>query len=81
MKDALAGSLAGADLVFCYTNGLGWDAGPILAPLGSKSACFEDLGKLTEAISAASRPGDHVLVMSNGDFGGIHTMLLEALKR
>ncbi len=81
MKDALAGSLAGADLVFCYTNGLAWDAAPVLAPLGAKLACFEDLGKLTEAIVAASRPGDHVLVMSNGGFGGIHSMLLEALKR
>ncbi|HEV8259428.1 MAG TPA: UDP-N-acetylmuramate:L-alanyl-gamma-D-glutamyl-meso-diaminopimelate ligase [Burkholderiales bacterium] len=81
MKDVLAGSLAGADLVFCYTNGLGWDAGPVLAPLGAKSLCFDDLEKLTEAIAAASRPGDHVLVMSNGGFGGIHTMLLEALGR
>jgi UDP-N-acetylmuramate: L-alanyl-gamma-D-glutamyl-meso-diaminopimelate ligase len=81
MKDALAGSLAGADLVFCYTNGLGWDAAPALAPLGAKSACFDDLGKLAEAIVAASRPGDHVLVMSNGAFGGIHSMLLEALER
>jgi UDP-N-acetylmuramate: L-alanyl-gamma-D-glutamyl-meso-diaminopimelate ligase len=80
MKDALAGSLAGADLVFCYTNGLGWDAASVLVPLGARSACFDDLGKLTEAIVAASRPGDHVLVMSNGGFGGIHAMLLEALK-
>jgi UDP-N-acetylmuramate: L-alanyl-gamma-D-glutamyl-meso-diaminopimelate ligase len=53
----------------------------VLAPLGAKAACFDDLGKLTEAIAAAGRPGDHVLVMSNGGFGGIHTMLLEALKR
>ena len=81
MKDALAGSLAGADLVFCYTHGLGWDAAPVLAPLGAKSACFDDLAKLTEAIAAASRPGDHVLVMSNGSFGGIHAMLLQALGR
>jgi len=81
MKDALAGSLAGADLVFCYTHGLGWDAAPVLAPLGAKSACFDDLAKLTEAIAVASRPGDHVLVMSNGSFGGIHTMLLQALGR
>jgi len=81
MKDALAGSLAGADLVFCYTHGLGWDAAPVLAPLGAKSACFDDLAKLTKAIAAASRPGDHVLVMSNGSFGGIHALLLEALKR
>ena len=81
MKDALAGSLAGADLVFCYTNGLGWDAASVLAPLGARSACFDDLGKLTEAIVAASRPGDHVLVMSNGGFGGIHAKLLELLNR
>jgi UDP-N-acetylmuramate: L-alanyl-gamma-D-glutamyl-meso-diaminopimelate ligase len=81
MKEALAGSLAGADLVFSYTNGLGWDAEPALASLGAKSACFDDLRKLTEAIKAASRPGDHVLVMSNGGFGGIHSLLLEALRR
>ena len=37
--------------------------------------------KLTEAIAAASRPGDHVLIMSNGGFGGIHSLLLEALRR
>jgi UDP-N-acetylmuramate: L-alanyl-gamma-D-glutamyl-meso-diaminopimelate ligase len=81
MKDALAGSLSGADLVFCYTNGLGWDAEPVLAPLGAKSACFDDLGKLTQAVAAACRPSDHVLIMSNGSFGGIHTKLLDALKR
>ncbi len=81
MKNALAGSLAGADLVFCFTGGLGWDAAPVLAPLGARAVCFDDLEKMTEAITSASRPGDHVLVMSNGGFGGIHTMLLEALKR
>ncbi len=81
MKDALAGSLAGADLVFCYTNGLGWDAKPVLAPLGAKSKSFDDLGELLEAIVAECRPGDHVLVMSNGGFGGIHAKLLEELGR
>ena len=80
MKEALAGSLAEADLVFCYTKGLGWDAARALTSLGAKSACFDDLGKLRDAIAAACRPGDHVLVMSNGGFGGIHTLLLEALK-
>jgi UDP-N-acetylmuramate: L-alanyl-gamma-D-glutamyl-meso-diaminopimelate ligase len=79
MKDALARSLSGADLVFCYTSGLGWDARPALAPLGAKSACFEELGALINAIAAQARPGDHVLVMSNGGFGGIHAKLLEAL--
>jgi UDP-N-acetylmuramate: L-alanyl-gamma-D-glutamyl-meso-diaminopimelate ligase len=81
MKDRLAGSLAGADLVFCYTNGLGWDAAGALAPLGRKSACFDDIEALVGAIAAAARSGDHVLVMSNGGFGGIHGKLLDALGR
>jgi UDP-N-acetylmuramate: L-alanyl-gamma-D-glutamyl-meso-diaminopimelate ligase len=80
MKDALAGSLAGADLVFCYTNGLGWDAQPVLASLGAKSKCFDDLGLLVGAVVAESHAGDHILVMSNGGFGGVHAKILEALK-
>ncbi|MEO8006939.1 MAG: cyanophycin synthetase, partial [Betaproteobacteria bacterium] len=79
MKDALAGSLAGADLVFCYTNGLGWDAQPVMAPLAAKSTCFNDLGLLIGAVTAQSRSGDHILVMSNGGFGGVHTKILAAL--
>jgi len=81
MKDALAGSLAGADLVFCYTQGLGWDAQPVLAPLNARAACFDDLGALVEAIVRCSQPGDQVLVMSNGGFGGIHEKLLDAFRR
>jgi UDP-N-acetylmuramate: L-alanyl-gamma-D-glutamyl-meso-diaminopimelate ligase len=80
MKDALAGSLAGADMVYCYTNGLGWDAQPVLAPLGAKAKCFDDLGLLVGAVIAECRAGDHILVMSNGAFGGVHAMILEALK-
>ena len=79
MKDALPGSLSAADLVFCYTQGLGWDAGAALAPLGAKLQCHDALPALVEAIAAASRPGDHVLVMSNGGFGGIHGKLLARL--
>ena len=76
MKDALAGSLAGADLVFCYAANLDWDAAAWLAPLGERAYANEDLGALVEAIVAAAKPGDHVLVMSNGGFGGIHGKLL-----
>jgi len=80
MKDSLAPSLAGAERVFCYTSGIGWDAAAALAPLGAKAECFDDLGRLVQAIAAASRAGDHVLVMSNGSFGGIHEKLLAALQ-
>lgn len=79
MKSQLPGSLTLADRVFCYTNGLGWNAAEALAPLGALAACHEDLGALVAAIAAEAEPGDHVLVMSNGGFGGIHEKLLTAL--
>jgi UDP-N-acetylmuramate: L-alanyl-gamma-D-glutamyl-meso-diaminopimelate ligase len=81
MKEKLAASLAGADLAFCYTNGLGWDAAAVLAPLGSKASAHSDLDLLVTHIAEAARPGDHVLVMSNGSFGGIHEKLLARLGR
>jgi len=80
MKDALPGSLKDADLVFCYAGNLGWDARGALAPLGEKAVVKDDLDELIEAIAAAARSGDQVLVMSNGGFGGIHEKLLKRLQ-
>ncbi len=79
MKDQLPGSLAGADRVYCYTHGLGWDARATLAPLGARALCDDDLEVLESAVLAEARAGDHVLVMSNGGFAGIHAKLLERL--
>jgi UDP-N-acetylmuramate: L-alanyl-gamma-D-glutamyl-meso-diaminopimelate ligase len=79
MKDALAGSLADADLVFCYAANLGWDPTASLAPLGARARIAQALPALVEAIAEAARPGDHVLVMSNGGFGGVHDKLLKRL--
>ena len=81
MKDRLAASLAVADRVFCYSAGLQWDAGTALAALGAKAVVLDDVGRLVEAIAGDARRGDHVLVMSNGGFGGIHEKLLERLAR
>ena len=79
MKDRLAGSLVDADLVFCYSRDLGWDAAAALASLGERAVVLDDLDGLVARIAAAARPGDQVLVMSNGGFGGIHQKLLAAL--
>jgi UDP-N-acetylmuramate: L-alanyl-gamma-D-glutamyl-meso-diaminopimelate ligase len=81
MKDRLAASLAGADRVFCYSGGLEWDAAAALAPLGAIATVIGDLTGLIEAIAAESRSGDHVLIMSNGGFGGIHEKLLARLAK
>jgi UDP-N-acetylmuramate: L-alanyl-gamma-D-glutamyl-meso-diaminopimelate ligase len=79
MKDALVASLADADLVFCYAANLAWDPAAWLKPLGERAQTKADLGALLEAIVAAARPGDNVLIMSNGGFGGLHDKLLARL--
>jgi UDP-N-acetylmuramate: L-alanyl-gamma-D-glutamyl-meso-diaminopimelate ligase len=81
MKDALPGSLDEADLVFGFGSvaALGWSLGDALAPLGARASSFEDLDALVAAVAAAARPGDQILVMSNGGFGGVHQKILAAL--
>jgi len=79
MKEQLPASLKDADLVFCYAANLGWDAGSALAPLGERCRVSNDLENLIAAIVAATKQGDHVLIMSNGGFGDIHARLLAAL--
>jgi UDP-N-acetylmuramate: L-alanyl-gamma-D-glutamyl-meso-diaminopimelate ligase len=81
MKAQLPDSLSDADRIFCYAGGLGWDAAGALAPLGAQVVVGEDIDALVASIAGEARPGDHVLVMSNGGFGGIHGKLLEALAR
>jgi UDP-N-acetylmuramate: L-alanyl-gamma-D-glutamyl-meso-diaminopimelate ligase len=80
MKQALPGSLAAADRVYCYSGGLAWDPVDALKPLGTKSVVSGDLSELVARIANEARSGDHVLVMSNGGFGGIHEKLLTALE-
>ena len=79
MKAALPASLKDADAVFCYSGNLGWDAEGALAPLGSKATVKNNLDALITAITTTAKPGDQILVMSNGGFGGIHEKLLERL--
>ena len=79
MKSQLPDSLHEVDAAFCYAGNLGWDASEALAPMGDKAVVIDDLNQLVSQIVASAKPGDHILVMSNGGFGGIHDKLLAAL--
>jgi UDP-N-acetylmuramate: L-alanyl-gamma-D-glutamyl-meso-diaminopimelate ligase len=79
MKERLAASLAGADRAYVYAADLGWDAAAALHPLGERARSFGQLDALVAAVAAEARPGDRVLVMSNGAFGGVHGKLLDAI--
>jgi len=79
-KAALAESLRGADQVFVYQSPeVKWDVTDAMRPLGTLAAVYTDLAQLTAALSAAAQPGDHLVLMSNGSFGGLHERLLAAL--
>ena len=88
MKAQLPDSLQQADLVFAYgassgKESLGWNLAEVLAPLNSKeevkAQAFDDLDSLVLAVAKEAKPGDHILVMSNGGFGGVHQKILKAI--
>jgi UDP-N-acetylmuramate: L-alanyl-gamma-D-glutamyl-meso-diaminopimelate ligase len=78
----LADSLRDADLAYVMARAdLRWDAGAALAAVGDRLRLHQDLDVLADAIVAEARSGDRVLVMSNGDFGGLHGRIVTRLGR
>jgi UDP-N-acetylmuramate: L-alanyl-gamma-D-glutamyl-meso-diaminopimelate ligase len=80
MKAQLADSLRDADLVFCHSGGLGWDPREPLAVMGKRAQVADSIDELLSQVMQAVQPGDTIVCMSNGGFGGIHGKLLAALK-
>ena len=79
MKSQLPWSLEQADLAFCHTGGLDWDARDALAPMGERAHVAASIDELVTQVVRQARPGDHLVCMSNGGFGGVHLKLLQAL--
>ncbi len=80
MKAQLPWSLEAADLAFCHAGGLDWDAQDALSPMGNKAQVAHSIDELVQQVLQAALPGDHLLCMSNGGFGGVHQRLLQALQ-
>ena len=80
MKAQLPWSLEAADLAFCHAGGLDWDAQDALSPMGNKAQVAHNIDELVQQVLQAALPGDHLLCMSNGGFGGVHQRLLQALQ-
>ena len=79
MKAQLPWSLEAADLAFCHSGGLDWDAGDLLAPMGERAQVGHSIDELVAQVVHAAQAGDHIVCMSNGGFGGIHAKLIGAL--
>ena len=79
-RNQLAPALEQADQAwFLRPSGLSWDLGAALAPLGPRARFADTVDALLEGLAAETRSGDHILVMSNGGFGGLHEKLLAVL--
>ena len=81
MKAQLPWALEPADVAFCHTAGLDWDAAEALAPMGERARTAGDVNTLVEQITQVAQPGDHIVCMSNGSFGGVHGLLLKSLSK
>jgi len=79
VRAQLPWSLEEADLAFCHSGGLGWDAAAALKPMGAQAMVCATIDQLVAQVVGAARPGDHILCMSNGGFGDVHAKLLAAL--
>lgn len=78
----LAASLGQADRVYVHApSDLAWDAAPVFSALGERATLHQAIERLLEDLLTEVRPKDHVLIMSNGGFGGIHQRLLEHLRQ
>jgi len=80
-REELAPALAPADLIWFFNPpGLGWDLADAVAALGKRAHFAADVDALAQDLAAQCRAGDHVLIMSNGGFGGLHEKLLTLLR-
>lgn len=80
MKAQLPWSLEEADLAFCHSGGLDWDATEAMAPMGARGFVGKTVDEVIAQVIAHVKPGDHIVCMSNGGFGGIHQKLQQALQ-
>ena len=79
-RSALASATARADRVYWYQPaGLDWSLGDLLDDAPVPTSIASDMGQLVTELVANAAPGDDILVMSNGGFGGIHQKLIAAL--
>jgi UDP-N-acetylmuramate: L-alanyl-gamma-D-glutamyl-meso-diaminopimelate ligase len=80
-REQLAPALRSADVTwFLNPPDLGWDLPGAVAALGERARFGASVEALVLGLAEDSRPGDHILVMSNGGFGGLHDKLLAALR-
>lgn len=80
-KDRIQQSLKSADMIVCKNTNDDWGLKQVLAACQQPTVLFDDVDSLVEGLVKELHPGDHVVIMSNSGFGGIHKKLIAALEK
>lgn len=78
-RDQIQEALKLADMVVCKRTDTDWGLPEVLSTFKQPTAIYDDVDTLVKKLVPTLEAGDHVLVMSNSSFGGIHHKLLEAI--
>jgi UDP-N-acetylmuramate: L-alanyl-gamma-D-glutamyl-meso-diaminopimelate ligase len=80
-REPLKLSLLDAQQVWLYQGpDVKWDVDSLANELGAQARVHKNIDEMVNTLAQSLKPGDHVLIMSNGGFGGIHAKLLAKLK-
>ena len=80
-KETLASSLMQAnEAIFFQPPDLTWQVQDVIHGMGSKGLVFDNIEDIVQHLKTHVRPGDHIVVMSNGAFGGLHNKLVDVLQ-
>jgi len=78
--ETLANAFVDADLVLLFqANNVDWDIAAHMSDLGDRCRVFTDIEDIISLISQDHQQGDHIVIMSNGAFGGLHKKLIDVL--
>jgi len=81
-KESLSNSWQQADEICLYQpEGLDWNLDDVVSQSETAAAVYSSTDKIIEHLVSKSESGDHILIMSNGGFEGIHQRMLDALER
>ncbi len=79
-KETLAAAFVEADHTFLYAaDNLDWDLSKAVSSLGKKARVMDSIENIVDTVASLAEAGDHILIMSNGDFSRLHQRLIEEL--
>ncbi|MDH5517492.1 MAG: UDP-N-acetylmuramate:L-alanyl-gamma-D-glutamyl-meso-diaminopimelate ligase [Gammaproteobacteria bacterium] len=80
-KAKLAASLSEADAVFLFQPAdMDWALDEVISELGNKARLFNAVDDMINELMAMMTSDDHIMIMSNGGFEGLHQRLIKAME-